>query len=83
MIAKQPRKQSPSFFRRDPDGSARLRLRIRPELASKIEEAAGREPLMSWLYRTLEEAAERGSAASRRSRVQPPPPPGVDINTGG
>lgn len=78
MIEKQQRKQSPAFFRRDNDGSVRLRLRFEPDLASLIEEAAGRTPLMVWIYRTLEDAARRQVEASRKARPRVSPP--VDLH---
>lgn len=67
------RKPSPAFFDRESDGSVRIRLRFAPDLASLIEEAAGRTPLMVWVYRTLEQAARR--QIEQTKRAQPPLPP--------
>lgn len=73
-MSDKQRKQSPAFFRRDEDGSVRLRLRFEPELASLIEEAAGRTPLMVWIYAALEDSARRQAEASRKNRPRVPPP---------
>lgn len=68
------RQQSKHFFDRDADGSVRLRMRFSAEEASLFEEAAGTTPIMVWLHRTLEEAAERQVAAARKKRAAVPPP---------
>jgi hypothetical protein len=68
------RRQSPSFFRREDDGSVRLRIRFEEDLASLIEEAAGKTPLLVWIYRTLETTARRQVDAARRSRPRVDPP---------
>lgn len=70
----EKRKQSPAFFRRDEDGSVRIRLRFEPDLASLIEEAAGRTPLMVWVYRTLERCARADIEAAHKSRPKIAPP---------
>lgn len=67
--------QSPRFFIRDEgDGTVRLRIRLSPELASLIEEAAGTTDLIAWMLETLEEGARRQveEARSRRPPVGPP-----------
>lgn len=48
---------SPHFFRREADGSVRLRIRFTPEEASLIEEAAGETPLMLYIHRVLNDRA--------------------------
>lgn len=50
-------KVSPHFFRRDPDGSVRIRVRFTPEEAALIEEGAGETPLMLYIHRVLGERA--------------------------
>lgn len=70
----QPRKHSPSFFMREPDGSVRLRVRFSNEEASLFEEAAGETPVMIWLHRTLGEAARRQVREQRKRRPKVGPP---------
>ena len=52
-----PRPLSPHFFRRENDGSVRLRIRFTPEEAALIEEAAGDTPLLLYIHRVLNERA--------------------------
>lgn len=69
-------KPSQHFFRRENDGTVRLRLRLSPEEAARIEEAAGKTPLMTWIYRQLNEAAERDVTAFRSAAgLDDLPPP--------
>lgn len=48
-------RRSPYFFSREPDGSARFRLRLPADLAAQIEEAAGSTELMVYIQRVLRE----------------------------
>lgn len=48
---------NPNFFRREKDGSVRLRIRFSPEEAALIEEAAGETPLLLYIHRVLRERA--------------------------
>lgn len=48
---------SPHFFKREADGSVRLRIRFTPEEASLIEEAAGDTPLLLYIHRVLGDRA--------------------------
>lgn len=48
---------SPHFFKRENDGSVRLRVRFTPEEASLIEEAAGETPLLLYIHRVLNDRA--------------------------
>lgn len=48
---------SPHFFKREPDGSVRLRIRFTAEEAALIEEAAGETPLLLYIHRVLGERA--------------------------
>lgn len=48
---------SPHFFKREADGSVRLRIRFTPEEASLIEEAAGETPLLLYIHRVLGDRA--------------------------
>lgn len=68
-----PKRHSPHFFAREPDGSVRLRIRFENDEASLFEEAAGDTPVMVWLHRTLGEAARR-QVKSRRKRTHIEPP---------
>lgn len=70
----QPRAHSPHFFKREPDGSVRLRLKFDNEEASIFEEAAGTTPVMVWIRRTLETTAKRQVKESRRKRQDIAPP---------
>lgn len=69
-----PRRQNPNFFARDPDGSVRLRVRLTGETASLVEEAAGRQPLMDWLYKAIEARAREDIELARASRPRIDPP---------
>ena len=69
-----PRKHSPSFFNREPDGTVRLRIRFDSEEAALFEEAAGETPVMVWLHRTLTTEAKRQVRAARRQRGKVDPP---------
>lgn len=73
-MSAERRKLSAAFFSREPDGSVRVRMRFSSELASLIEEAAGKTPLMVWVYRTLENAARRQIEAAKRSQPPLEPP---------
>jgi hypothetical protein len=76
-VADQPqrrRKHNPAFFERQPDGSVRLRLRFENEEAALFEEAAGDTPVMTWLHRTLVNAAKEQVLEQRRNRPSAPPP---------
>lgn len=53
---KAPR-MSPHYFKREDDGSVRLRIRLDPEEAALIEEGAGTTPLMLYIHRVLKERA--------------------------
>jgi hypothetical protein len=44
---------SPHFFRREPDGSVRLRIRFTGEEAALIEEGAGDTPLLLYIHHVL------------------------------
>lgn len=68
------RQQSKHFFNREKDGSVRLRMRFEPDEASLMEEAAGDVPVMVWMHRTLNEAAESGVREARAKREAIPPP---------
>lgn len=59
-------KNSPAFFRREDDGSVRLRIRFDPEEASLYEEAAGTTPVVDWLHATLGAAAREQVDKARR-----------------
>jgi hypothetical protein len=49
---------SPHFFRREKDGSVKLRIKLTPEEAAMIEEAAGETPLMLYIHRVLADRAK-------------------------
>jgi hypothetical protein len=69
-----PRQHNPNFFKREDDGSVRLRLKFDNETASLFEEAAGKTPVMVWLRRTLDTAAKRQVKEQRRLLQQIRPP---------
>lgn len=48
---------SPHFFKREADGTVRLRIRFTAEEASLIEEAAGETPLLLYIHRVLGDRA--------------------------
>jgi hypothetical protein len=66
--------QSPHFFRRQRDGSVRLRITIFPEEATLYEEAAGETPILDWVHQSLSNTARRQVAKARRQRPQIGPP---------
>lgn len=70
------RKPNPHFFERDPGGSVRLRIRLNPDDASLIEEAAGEVPLVAWIQSAVAEVAQQEVDAARKLwPTQPPPNP--------
>lgn len=66
---------NPFFFKRDSDGSVRVRMRFTREEADIIEEAAGDTPLLPYLYEVINERAEQDAQEARldRARVVPAP----------
>lgn len=60
------RQDSPHFFRREADGSVRLRIRFTPDEAALIEEAAGQTPLMLDIHRSSATARATTSASGLR-----------------
>lgn len=67
------RRRNLHFFHRESDGTVRLRIRFEGEVASMFEEAAGQTPIMTWIFETLTEAAEK-QVAERRSKQHVAPP---------
>lgn len=61
---------NPHFFKREPDGSVRLRMRFTAEEASLIEEAAGETPLLLYIHRVLAERARYHIRESRKRKPQ-------------
>lgn len=61
-------RNSPHFFRREDDGSVRLRIRFDPDEASLYEEAAGSMPVVDWLHATLAKAAKEQVAEARKTQ---------------
>lgn len=53
-----PTKFNPNFFRRQPDGSVKLRLNLTSEEADLIELGAGKTPLLLYIHRVLQERAK-------------------------
>lgn len=66
---------SPHFFRRDRDGSVRVRLRFTPEEAATIEEAAGDHPLLPYLYEAIKQVADEDAMEARRKLTERTPAP--------
>lgn len=69
-----PARLSKHFFKRETDGTVRLRLRFSSEEASLFEEAAGAQPLVPWVKRTLIDQAHR-QVSKARSTLPPIEPP--------
>lgn len=61
-------RNSPHFFRRESDGSVRLRIRFDAEEASLYEEAAGKMPVVDWLHATLGAAARQQVDEARKDQ---------------
>lgn len=59
---------SPHFFRRDEDGTVRVRMRFSAEEASLIEEAAGDTPLITYLHRVMMDRAQVHANRARKER---------------
>ncbi len=73
MSAERPR-LSPHFFKRDGHGNVQVRLKFRGDEASLFEEAAGKTPVMVWLYQTLNQAAQEQVDRARAERPEIAPP---------
>lgn len=74
MSPRSPRR-STHFFTREADGSVRLRIRFDAARASLIEKAAGNTPLLEWIDRAIQQAAERDARkldAELGNEVGPP-----------
>lgn len=67
-MSRPKKRQSPSFFSREPDGTVRIRLRFDQEEASLYEEAAGTMPVVDWLHHTLVTAARAQVAKARETQ---------------
>lgn len=61
---------SPHFFKRDEDGSVRLRIRFTKEEADIIEEAAADTPLVHYIQKVLMDRARAHAEAARKERQQ-------------
>lgn len=70
----EKQKPNPHFFRREQDGTVRLRIRFTDEEASLIEEAAGKTPLLVYIHRVLRERARYHVKKSRQSEGYQPYP---------
>ena len=71
---KERPKPNPHFFRRESDGTVRLRIRFSEEEASLIEEAAGTTPLLVYIHRVLRERAKYHISKARQfENFQPYP----------
>ena len=68
------RSNSASFFKREGDGTVRLRIRFYPEDAALFEEAAGNTAVIDWIYVTLRNAARQQVQEARERRPQVGPP---------
>lgn len=66
---------NPFFFKRDSDGSVRVRMRFTREEADIIEEAAGDTPLLPYLYEVINERAEQDAREARLDRARAVPAP--------
>lgn len=73
MTTTARRRNPKHFFRREPDGSVRVRMKWKDEEATMIEEAAGETPVLEWLYETINAAAERDVREARSQRHIAPP----------
>lgn len=70
-----PNPPSPHFFRRQSDGSVRVRLKFTPDEADVIEEAAGRTPLVRYIHQVINESALRDAESAREERRRSLPKP--------
>jgi len=68
---------SPHFFKREADGSVRLRIRFTPEEAALIEEAAGETPLLLYIHRVLNDRARYHIQKADEQRSNPKKRKGV------
>lgn len=65
----KPDRLNPHFFRRDDDGSVRIRMRFTKHEADLIEEAAGDQPLVSFMREIIMDAAETRSREAEDARL--------------
>lgn len=66
------RGQVPERFKRDSDGSVRLRIRLDAKLATELERAANGKPLIAFVRHALQEALDRcAETSSSAVRDQP------------
>lgn len=84
-----------NFLQREPDGSARVRIRFTAEEARLIEEAAGTTPVLLYMHRVLndraryhirkqkEDAARRKELAKSHSGAVDGAPKELDGNRSG
>jgi hypothetical protein len=71
----EPKRLNPNFFRRENDGTVRVRLRFTAEEAAVIEKGAGEVPVIDYLYRIINRTAARDAdQAQRRLNAELPAP---------
>lgn len=74
---------NPHFFKREADGTVRLRIRFSEEEASLIEEAAGKTPLLIYIHKVLRERAKYHITKAREIEGYQPYPEEVrEANNG-
>lgn len=66
----ESRKLSRHFFRRDDNGTVRIRMRFSADEASLIEEAAGDTPLIVYMHRVLMDRARIHAEKARKERQE-------------
>lgn len=78
MPNKQGPTLSPHFFRREEDGSVRLRIRFTAEEADIIEEGAGETPLLAYIHRQIMDRARHHARLAQEERQKQLGEPGED-----
>lgn len=68
-----PPEFSKHWFHREPDGKVKLRVNLSPDLASLIEEGAGKTPLMLYVHGALRKQATHDVREARKLQAAPPP----------
>lgn len=64
----EQKRLNPYFFRREKDGTVRVRLRFTAQEAAVIEEGAGEVPVVDYLYRIINRTAARDAGLAQRKR---------------
>lgn len=71
----EQKRLNPYFFRREKDGTVRVRMRFTAQEASVIEEGAGETPIIDYLYRIINSTAAQDAERAQQERNAQLPAP--------